>query len=531
MDIELIPPDENDGRIWPVRPPLIDGELLSSWICRLAVANGLVPLALHEILSAAAGPTGKGWMDRSPSSELADYMARQADQPVERILRAAPLRPARLINRDDFVGRFVAASPKLVLRPNVTAKDAEEPERDAAYLAYCPQCLAEDEEPFMRMEWRTRFATGCERHGIRLQHCCPHCRGQIKPHLAKHLEGICFCAHCAGDLRQVAAMPLSQREKADITDVSLYLDAVLGGMPIEELAKKGEALIKRAISVINGRSNFWHLYFAPNEIGGGLEWMRRPSTAWRDGQAEELGRERLEARGPVWNSVVYASERLVSWDGQIPAEVGDGRLIGYANRYSDADVNMDKILDRQVGVLRIVGVPDSAIYVDDALVGSTEPRYGLRAMLKAARRGDTIVVMGLEFLGRSTMETMTTIERLQEAGFHLWLLDVQIHTGTPRGQALFDVVGLLEAAQRRRHVSWSKTVIMDGVAEGRFTLGKKPVPREKLLEGGRLLLSGVKAQAVAEAIGIAVPTVKKHRQTMLALARNDLDDLGPSDDR
>lgn len=72
---------------------------------------------------------------------------------------------------------------------------------------------------------------------------------------------------------------------------------------------------------------------------------------------------------------------------------------------------------------------------------------------------------------------------------------------------------------------------MDGVAEGRFTLGKKPVPREKLLEGGRLLLSGVKAQAVAEAIGIAVPTVNKHRQTMLALARNDLDDLGPSEDR
>jgi DNA invertase Pin-like site-specific DNA recombinase len=192
---------------------------------------------------------------------------------------------------------------------------------------------------------------------------------------------------------------------------------------------------------------------------------------------------------------------------------------------------MDKILDRQIGVLRIVGVPDTAIYVDDALVGSIEPRCGLRAMLKAARRGDTIVLMGLEFLGRSTMETMTTIERLQEAGLHLWLLDVQIHTGTPKGQTLFEVVGLLGAAQRRRQVSWSKTVIMDSVAEGRLTLGKKPISREKLLEGGRLLLSGLTVQAVAEASGIGVTTVRKHRQTMLALARNDLDDLGPSDDR
>lgn len=530
MEVEILPPEFDDQR-WPVRPPLLDGELLSSWICRLAVANGLAPVALHEILSVAEGPTGKGWMDRSPSPELAHYIARQADQPIERILCAAPLRPARLIDRNDFIGRFVAASPKLVLRPNVTAKDANEPERDAAYLPYCPQCLTEDEEPFMRMEWRTRFATGCERHGIRLQHCCPHCRGQIKPLMAKHLDGICFCARCGGDIRQAAAIALSQREKADITDVSLYLDAVLGGMPIEELAKKGGALIKRAINVINGKSNFWHLYFAPNEIVGGLEWMRRPSTDWRDGLAEELGQERLDARGQVWNSVVYASERLVRWDGQIPAEVGAGRLIGYANRYSDADANMDKILDRQIGALRIVGVPDTAIYVDDALVGSTEPRCGLRAMLKAAQRGDTVVVLGLEFLGRSTTETMTTLERFKEAGFHLWLLDVQTHTGSSKGQALFDVVGLLEAAQRRRHVSWSKTVIMDGVAEGRFALGKKPVPREKLLEGGRLLLSGVKAKAVAEAIGIAASTVNKYRQTMLALARNDLDDLGPTEER
>ncbi len=89
----------------------------------------------------------------------------------------------------------------------------------------------------------------------------------------------------------------------------------------------------------------------------------------------------------------------------LPPEVGAGRLVGYANRYSDADDHMDKLLDKQIGALRLVGLPDTGIFVDDAMV-----RPAFRALLAAAKPGDTIVVLGMEFLGRSTAETMNTAD-------------------------------------------------------------------------------------------------------------------------
>lgn len=523
MDIELIPETMPESLRWPIRLPLIDGELLSSWICRLAVANGISPVALHDMLSTEAGPTGKSWLN-SPSPMIAEYIGQQTDQPQLEVLKAAPVLLPHLITRYDLVGRIVTACPHLALRRARNGRggsDEEESELGTAYMVYCPECLRDDEEPYMRRTWRTKLATGCERHEVRLLHCCPHCQKQVKPHLAKHLNGICFCAECGEDLREASAEKLTAREAADISDVMSFLDAILGMVPVEDMARKGESLIRRAILVLNQESNFWHLYFAPNEIGNGLEWMRRPTFELRDSQVAAWGKERLDGAGTVWGY-----ERVVPWKGEIPSEVGVGRLIGYANRFSDGDPNLDRMLDKQIGTLRLVGVPDMLIFVDDQHIGSAQDmRFGLRAALATAKKEDTIVVAGLEFLGRSTEETMSTITRIHDFGLFLWILDCQRHTGSPSGQALLKVIELLEAAQRRRHIAWSKTVIMEGVTEGKYTLGKKPISREKLLEGGRMLLAGIKREAIAAKLGIAKSTLVKHRNTMLALAKQEQNDL------
>jgi DNA invertase Pin-like site-specific DNA recombinase len=186
---------------------------------------------------------------------------------------------------------------------------------------------------------------------------------------------------------------------------------------------------------------------------------------------------------------------------------------------------MDQLLDVQIGALRIVGVPDTGLYVDNAVIGSVKAREGLDAAFAAARPGDTLVILSLEFLGRSTAETMMTIHRVNQATLHLWILDPQLHTASVQGRMFIETVELLEAAKRRRHRSWSKRAIMDEVFEGRFTLQKTIVSRAKLREGGRLLLSGITPEAVAKILSISSVTVRKHRQSMLDLATTDTGSL------
>lgn len=517
---------------WPIRPLLLPNELLSSWIARLAIANGLSPASLHENLDHLAGPTkGQGWTI-APSIALAEYVAHRADQPVEAILRAALVVPARLISRDDFMGRLAMAYPKIVLRPNRVAPTiSPELTREQAHLLYCPLCLQEDDEPYIRRAWRSRLVTGCECHGVRLLHACPRCGKHVGPHLSRKLDCICACIHCGADLRDAEAVALTEREAADSADTLIYLDAFLGRIPVGDLGAASETLVRRAIAVVSGETNFWHLFFAPNEIGGNLEWVRRPKTEWRDGVAEEMGAERLGGKGAAWSMEMYGVDRIVPWNGEVPSEVGAGRLIGYANRYSDGDPNLDKLLDMQIGALRLIGIPDTAIYVDDAQLGELDVRNGLRAALETIKSGDTLVVLGLEFLGRSTPETMMTIQKIREIGAQIWMLDTQLHTASERGRMIFETVDLLEAAQRRRHVSWSKAAILEGIQDGRIVPGRPTIPKEKILEGGRMYLAGFTRDIIAERLGIGRSTVSKYKQEMLTAARSDMEDLTQRRDR
>ncbi|WP_376967745.1 TniQ family protein (plasmid) [Azospirillum sp. A26] len=67
MEIEDIPPAVVAPLRWPIRPPIQPNELLSSWISRLALANGLSPASLHEDLDNLTGPTSRADSDHSGS--------------------------------------------------------------------------------------------------------------------------------------------------------------------------------------------------------------------------------------------------------------------------------------------------------------------------------------------------------------------------------------------------------------------------------------------------------------------------------
>lgn len=54
--------------------------------------------------------------------------------------------------------------------------------RNAYGMQFCPQCLAEDEEPYFRRSWRIAFNTVCSHHQVMLHDRCPQCDAPVMYH-------------------------------------------------------------------------------------------------------------------------------------------------------------------------------------------------------------------------------------------------------------------------------------------------------------------------------------------------------------
>jgi TniQ len=76
-------------------------------------------------------------------------------------------------------------------------------------LQYCPDCLAEDGEPYYRRRWRLAFMTVCERHAVPLRDRCPWCgaavnfhRGEMGDYRKFAVTSLTLCYACGHDLRE-----------------------------------------------------------------------------------------------------------------------------------------------------------------------------------------------------------------------------------------------------------------------------------------------------------------------------------------
>lgn len=131
----------------------------------------------------------------------------------------------------------------------------------------------------------------------------------------------------------------------------------------------------------------------------------------------------------------------------------DGVLLGYARVSTN-----HQSLDQQNDALTAAGVDPERIYSDKLTGTSTrEQRPGLSALLDYARPGDVIVVIGIDRLGRSVIEVMTTIKDLGDRGIVLRSLREGIDTSTATGRmvagVLASVAELELELQRERRAS------------------------------------------------------------------------------
>ncbi|MBU0601024.1 MAG: TniQ family protein [Gammaproteobacteria bacterium] len=182
-------------RSWPVTVEPNDDESLSSWLLRLAMAQGCDPL----ILSGWLWPAKRVWTldvdrglterDIGPLCEVTGVTGSVIEQTCLRQL----------------VSRYVEAP----LRSNsswpwVLSIGSRNRLRTGG-LQYCPRCISEDRDPYYRRKWRLAWHTCCAKHGIQLVDRCTACASPLEPHRLHASDvHLGICATCRHDLRSVA---------------------------------------------------------------------------------------------------------------------------------------------------------------------------------------------------------------------------------------------------------------------------------------------------------------------------------------
>ena len=178
-------------------------------------------------------------------------------------------------------------------------------------------------------------------------------------------------------------------------------------------------------------------------------------------------------------------------------------------------------LDQQLDALAAAGIEPDCVYRDELTGTSTrEQRPGLAALLDYARPGDTIVVVGIDRLGRRAAEVMQTIRDLRDRNIVLRSLREGIDTSNAAGRMIAGVLASLaelelELGRERRSAARAARKAR-GQAIGR----PKTLSAEQQSEAKRLRANGETVVKIADALGVHRSTI--HR----LLAQPDMPDAG-----
>jgi DNA invertase Pin-like site-specific DNA recombinase len=184
------------------------------------------------------------------------------------------------------------------------------------------------------------------------------------------------------------------------------------------------------------------------------------------------------------------------------APVATGTQLGYA-RVSTAHQS----LDQQIDALTAAGVESDRVYSDNLSGTSTrQERPGLAALLDYARQGDAIVVVGIDRLGRSAAEVMTTIRELGERGIVLRSSREGIDTGTAAGRMVAGVLASLAELElelgKERRTAAREARRARGQSIGR----PKALDDSKAALARRMHASGESATTIAKTLGVSRAT-------------------------
>ncbi|MBB6340528.1 hypothetical protein HNP49_000678 [Pseudomonas fluvialis] len=184
-------------------PHPFEGELFSSWLCRLAWGNGtkLLPFVTHHLLLPPQFLNQD--IDRVVSDSVIIGVGAGCG------VADATARATKLSVFEGILWERLAkkGSCDWVL---THIRGARNPRQRAGHsLQFCRRCLAEDTEPHFRCTWRLALSVICPIHGIYLADECPRCHSPVVPticdrgqRLLQLSTPLASCYRCGTDLRE-----------------------------------------------------------------------------------------------------------------------------------------------------------------------------------------------------------------------------------------------------------------------------------------------------------------------------------------
>jgi DNA invertase Pin-like site-specific DNA recombinase len=121
-------------------------------------------------------------------------------------------------------------------------------------------------------------------------------------------------------------------------------------------------------------------------------------------------------------------------------------ILGYA-----AASAVGQNLEGQLAALNAEGIDPRRVFTDKLSESADRARAGLYAMLSYARSGDTVIVVALDRLGRSTTEVTRTIADLTDRGLRLRALREGLDTGTSTGRVVAGILRSLAELDLQPH--------------------------------------------------------------------------------
>jgi len=156
--------------LWPAHPQLLPDELLSSWLVRIAAANGIkVQRLCWELFGNAKSPWNRD-VDRSAPDWLIEAVALHTGCRKREVLASTlTTYRHRLYRSPRFSGHLHWVTPIL----------SRGMRRRGYGQQFCPACLADGTTPYFRKFWRLALATYCPTHRIELLDACPRCASPV----------------------------------------------------------------------------------------------------------------------------------------------------------------------------------------------------------------------------------------------------------------------------------------------------------------------------------------------------------------
>lgn len=176
-------------------------------------------------------------------------------------------------------------------------------------------------------------------------------------------------------------------------------------------------------------------------------------------------------------------------------------LIGYARVSTD-----EQSLNLQIDYLKQVGC--DKIY-EEKMTGKTKDRPELKKALAKLKRGDTLVCLKLDRLGRSMKHLIDIVDQIKEKGCHFKTSD-GIDTSTHMGVFIFHIFGAL--AEMELGMIKERTRLGLNAAKARGRIGGRPKGLSKRLQDKadtiiHLYKQGMKACDIATTVEIAHASV------------------------